>query len=399
MQNKIEAVAKGIDSLQNLFIGMLVALIASILLITNEVDTIKHAQVMDQGANNVISIKADESINPANNGKLIFTSGMAMSMNSVKDNLFNVSTQGLRLWRIVQMYQWNEKEESSSSSSSSKKTYYTKEWLNKYISSTDTSHKNPIMPIIGDIINADTVSLGNFTLSYDLIAQIQNWQRISVSDANVPTQYNGKMKVVGDTLYLGKDPNTPEIGDIKISFQYVDATLISVVAKQNGDILEPFGIDDNTIAIIESGIHTVEDLFQSDKKMSTFSSWNFRIGGFAFMFVAAFILQTSLINLLNKIAGTNTLRNLNSKKVTILLGSIMSLLAMAFGWVIAYVPFVKYIILVLFLIGFGKVSYKIFKKLTSSKSIFAKIILVIITLIILIIILVILTFIYLTRAG
>lgn len=394
MQNKVESIAKGFGSLQNLLIGIFLIFMGGLLLTTNEIDTINHKRVMAQGADDVISVNANEPINPKNNGKLIHASGVARTMDSVTDDMFHVSTRGMRLWRIVQMYQWQEKDDPGSSSN---RKHYVKDWSNELISSTDTAHENPIMPIIGNIFDAQNVTLGEFTLSYDLISQIQNWQSLLASDVNIPEQYKGKMKVAGDTLYLGDNPDRPVIGDLKISFQYVDSTLISIVAKQNGNNLEPFGIGEDTIAIVEIGNRTANDLFQSDSRMSIFSSWNFRIGGFIFMFFAAFLLQSSFVDLLNRISGTNALSNLGSKKIAIILGFLMSFIAMALGWLIAYVPFVKYIILILFLIGFLKISYKIFKKLTNSKSIFAKIILVIVTLIILLIILVILAFIYLTR--
>ena len=36
-------------------------------------------------------------------------------------------------------------------------------------------------------------------------------------------------------IYLGKDPNNPQIGDIKVNFQAVNPTQITIAAQQKGD--------------------------------------------------------------------------------------------------------------------------------------------------------------------
>src|SRR5690606_27640367 len=65
------------------------------------------------------------------------------------------------------------------------------------------------------------------------------------AEAEQPAETGGSLaggfKRVGDTLYKGGDPNSPQVGDVRVSFEYTPPSAdASFLAQQAGNKLQPF---------------------------------------------------------------------------------------------------------------------------------------------------------------
>src|SRR5512135_619445 len=88
-------------------IGVILFIASFVILFWNEGRAVHTAQSLSTGEKAVISISSD-TVDHANEGKLVHVGGLATTDQTVKDPRFDVSAQALRLRRNVQMFQWKE---------------------------------------------------------------------------------------------------------------------------------------------------------------------------------------------------------------------------------------------------------------------------------------------------
>ena len=128
-------------SIGGIFVGLLIAVIALVVLFFNEGRAVKRHKALKEGAREVISVAAG-SVDPANEGRLVHLSGLATTQETLSDPEFGISVRAIHLDRSVEMYQWLE----SSSSTTEKKvggstettvTYtYTRGWSDRLVDSS-----------------------------------------------------------------------------------------------------------------------------------------------------------------------------------------------------------------------------------------------------------------------
>jgi len=171
--------------------GMLFTLLAFIIIFFNELDSINQYKILDQGAGEVISIDAD-IVNPSNDGKLVHLTGIAESEKMINDNLLKLSVEAIKLRRIVEMYQWNEKKINDNKKESKNKLSndYEKKWSKNLINSKDfnitNGHENPKSMILDNReFIAKDVKIGEFRLSNYLVNKIRGYQKLPYNDSSI----------------------------------------------------------------------------------------------------------------------------------------------------------------------------------------------------------------------
>lgn len=71
-----------------------------------------------------------------------------------------------------------------------------------------------------------------------------------------------RFHIIGNTIYVGKDPQNPKVGDLKITFVTVKPEITSIVGQQNGDeVGEYVTSNGREIALLEKGTRTAEQMF------------------------------------------------------------------------------------------------------------------------------------------
>lgn len=142
--------------------------------------------------------------------------------------------------------------------------------------------------------------------------------------------------------------------------------------------------------LIPNEVHII-----NEAEVDSFAKWYMRFGGFVFMLVTAMVMQTQLINIVKKVPSLSTFVTRDPQYITLILGVLLTIAAILLGWIIAYTPFIGYIVAGLFVLGY----LSIVRKLSRSKSLIEKIFFILMTLIILLIMISIVAFLYLTRPG
>ena len=275
------------------------------------------------------------------------------------------------------MYQWQESsktetEEHYGGGATETTTYnYSKEWSANPIDSgnfeVSNGHYNPGMPISGKEIEAQPVTLGQFTLSEYFVGQMDDYQPLQMPDeeqAQVLEKLSAlrkgkKNQTYGDYFYVSENPHAPQIGDLRIQFKIVPPAIISVVAKQAGSRLdtyttEPdfslefydFPIVNNNIRLFEYGDVTADAMFIHAKQENVFWTWIFRLVGFVMMFVGLSMIFGVLRILAAVIPFLGQIVGVFSSLITFVIATILSLITIAIAWLF-YRPLLSVILFVI----------------------------------------------------
>ena len=233
-----------------------------------------------------ISVNADKP-DSQNDGKLIYMTGGLAGVENLTDTGFGVAVDALRLRRRVSMYQWQQgslQSQSSYGTEDSKgntttylktRTYnYSKSWLEKLVDSRsfyNAGHDNPATKEVPDrAVDATKITLGGFTVTAELVKQIDNFQTVPVSDKNLATlaeQIRARAKLFDGGIYVGTNADQPAIGDLKVKFEFAPPATVSVIAQQNGNNLSSFTVaKSGSIAQLRVGTFSVQEMTQQFAK-------------------------------------------------------------------------------------------------------------------------------------
>ncbi|MCC9603901.1 TMEM43 family protein [Stieleria sp. JC731] len=233
-------------AIKGIFFGGLLTVVSVPLLFWNEGRAVHTAKGLKEGASVVVDIQP-ENVDSANEGKFVHTTGETTTSDVLKDDEFNVSFNGIRLTRNVEMYQWKENRETSREKKlgggTRKITEYTYEkgWYPGLIDSKnfdEPQHKNPTQsPFSTREQQADNVQLGKFRLPDSLIDKISDEEYIELKESNIPVGYEGRATIVREgndevsqmylsqTAVTSKEKSQPanEASDSKTSEEAVSA--------------------------------------------------------------------------------------------------------------------------------------------------------------------------------
>jgi len=336
--------------------GFVLFVLAFPLLFWNEGRAVERQKTLEEGSGSVVSVAAD-SIDPANDGKLVHASGTASTVTTLTDSVFGVSASALKLKRTVEMYQW---QESSTSETKDKigggqetvTTYsYATDWSSTVVNSANfkepTGHQNPgAMAYESEEFVADPVVLGAFTLSPSLVSMIGGYQSLALpSDTPVPAALKYKAKLQGNGFYVGANPSAPQVGDLRVTFELTPFADVSVIAQQTGDTFVPYQAESGgTIQLLQTGIRTADEMIEAAEESNKVMTWVLRLVGLLLMF---FGLTTVLRPLSVGADVLPVLGNLVGAGVGIisfLIAAALSLTTIAIAWVF-FRPVVGFIIL------------------------------------------------------
>lgn len=325
--------------------GLIFILIATLLLFYNERRAVDAEKVISIAKKELIEVSSS-TIDQNNEGKLIVTSGQINLLNDmVYDSEFNVSMKTGKLTRVVEMYQWTE--DCKDDSNGTEVCTYTKKWSSEIINDNgfETGYNNPdTMPYESKTFIMDNVKLGAFRLNYNLLHQLSTKAKYKDLSETVANSKNLNIKDGAYTTYK----ETPEIGDIRISFLYNDAKDITIMGVQRADSFEEFKTDkhDYTILALEEKILNGNEFTEILSSQNKTITWIFRLVGTIFMIVGvASVLSiikylSSFIPFLGKFAMNAV------GLISILVGLSLSLVIIAISW-FAVRPVLSIILLII----------------------------------------------------
>ncbi len=158
--------------------------------------------------------------------------------------------------------------------------------------------------------------------------------QVSGYQANmIPTPQNN-VHIQHNTIYLGVNQSTPQIGDIRIEFAKTPPTNISLVAQINGNTFTRFvASNGNQISFLSSQQESREVLFQGARNSNTLMSWLVRFGGIVLVIIGFKLVFGPLVLVANLIPLVGGIIEAGAGLIATLLGLSWSFLIIAIAWV------------------------------------------------------------------
>ena len=321
------------ESFKGILGGFVFVLIGIILLWWNEGNNVKNLKTTAEMDKNVVDVSSDK-VNPSNEGKLIATSGKLINEEELTDSTFNVKVTTPIMKRIVEVYQWEEESETDEDNVT---TYtYKKTWSDELIDSSDfheSGHNNPKQkPYKNESFTSSNVKVGAFTLSSNQVEMLST--NANYNNFDEATASKSKLKTSNNYLTTSEDLNSPQIGDVRVSFVYNNSTEISVLAVQQGNTFVNFvSKAGKSVNRVMDGTHSGAEMINVIKSEDKFIKWLLRIVGTLLIIggIAAILKPisaiTSFVPILGSIVGTAV------GLVSLIVGLAISLVIIAIAWI------------------------------------------------------------------
>ncbi len=320
------------------FLGGIVLLIIGIFTLwTNEGRTVKEQNAINEALKGYTDVSS-EKINSKYEGKIIATTGKIDLSNSqeLRDSKFGISVNAVKLKRVVEMYQWNE---SCKTDENDKETCtYEKEWTDDLIDSsefTKAGHENPSsMKIEGDEYVASDVKVGAFNLPERLIEKISynkkyGTEKLEEQYKNTVEGYKINEKYITNSV----DVNEPQVGDLRISYEYATDGEVSMIGVQSGDTLKAYTAKKgNNIFEIRRGSYTGKEILVSKSEANKNIKWFLRILGTVLVIGGIASLFNPLQRFTDRIPVVGSIVNFSTGLFSGVVGFALSLIVIAIAW-------------------------------------------------------------------
>ena len=332
------------------------------LLFNNEGDYLNTAQALDELQPLVQHVENTATPDAALEGKPVHLSGTATTEDVLTDDTYGVQAQGIMLRRNVQYVQWVEKK-TKRTGSDTKPTFMTEAeykrsrddewiysynltWVNNPINSA-TFHNERYRNANYTHYKADTielwaknVQLGNYKLTDNQIRRIAADGK-RVPPQQVPEALHKHAMLHGEYLFIGHapegssyyplDPQAPSVGDVRISWRQTSPQRpVSLVAIQKGNRCEPYTATNGAVIdLFYTDTLGITQCFDKARSTNTVNLWMVRMGGWL-MFWGAFACM--LRPLAGMVPVCRKLAEAGAEVISLLLGTICSLLTISVSW-------------------------------------------------------------------
>lgn len=353
------------QSITGVLIGIVLIAGSIILLFWNEGRAIVTARSLTEGGKAVVDV-APQPIDPANDGKLIHVSGDAKTTAPLADREFGVSTKALRLVRTAEMYQWqedrHEETQKSLGGSEQKVTTYTykKVWSDRPINSQNfrhpEDHANPQKKFGRLNVTARDATLGAFQLGAPLLDLLPTNAALQLDrEAADPLKPNmPNVQVVDGKIFIAANPDSPQIGDYRISYAYAAVGPVSAIGRQAGATIAQYQTRaGDRLLLAVNGQQSATDMFKQAEEENRIFTWVIRLCGVLAMWLGAYLMLRPLVVVADVVPLIGSVLGAGAGLVAMAFTAIVAAAVIALAW-LWYRPLVGASVLVMGLvIGFA----------------------------------------------
>ena len=290
------------NSLIGILVGLGMIFGGIYLLFWNEKNSLNVQQSLAEVEKN-LSIVDSNTINPQYEQKPIYLTGTANTEDNLEDKLLNIEVNAINLSRHVEMYQWQEEKVTDSEKQVTHYNYqqvWSSNPINSQAFKEQQNHSNPSqMPISDESQYAKKVNVGEFVLSQELIEKIGNPEPIQINDNNLVSLSKVtslKPQIINNQIYMGNQPNQPEIGDLRISVSAIYPQKVSIIGMQSHDGIIPYVSSmGESILILSNGEHSAKQMILEEMSNNALMSWIIRIGSLLLLCFGFYLILNPLV--------------------------------------------------------------------------------------------------------
>ena len=352
--------------------GILLFIAGTVLLWWNEGRAVKTTKMLNEAEKAYVEMENPSKIDATLDGELVCATAVATTQDSLIDARFGFGATAISLERAVEYYQWVEHAESKSEDKLGGKqvtttTYtYTKEWVSSPVPSQDFKdpdyqNKNSVLTIVDSQTQwAQNVSFGAYKLNESLIHCISSREPVALAiDENIlkgidegisRIQKKDSLSYVhqdGNMLYIGRVPSSPEVGDVRITWEKVVPAKVTIISQVNGDTFKPFKAKNGkTFQTLVMGKKDASEIFESEHSSNKMLLWVFRILGILLVITGLKGIFNFLETILKVVPFLANILGWGVGLVCTVVGLVWSLIVIALAWV-TYRPVLGISLLVL----------------------------------------------------
>lgn len=370
------------QSFKSIATGFTLFLGATAMLWWNEGNSVKTADMLEEAQGVCVVMENPSKKGASLEGQLVCGTAMAVTEDLLTDKDFGLSVNAISMKRKVEYYQWHETktEETKEKSDGSEKkivTYdYRRDWSSTPIGSSKfKQHYGHVNVVLAEFEDgeqwAEHVSFGAYSLNNSLIHSINTYEplRPDLSDdvlrqldktiqASYERHYTKKeglnsndlnyVHVSDNQLYLGLEPGSPTVGDVRIKFERVAPSHeVTVVAVVNGDGFGPFKAKNGyMLEKLVMGKKDMDQFFEDEQETNTFNTWAYRILGIIMVIGALKLIFGFVVTLTKIVPFLSTIVGWGVGVICTVLGVVWSLIVIAIAWLF-YRPIVGIALLVI----------------------------------------------------
>ncbi|MCR5326252.1 MAG: TMEM43 family protein [Bacteroidales bacterium] len=348
------------NALQGVGAGFIMLIAGTILLFWNEGRTVKTTRMLKEAQGVCVELGDIEQVNSEMNGKMVHASGFANTMDVLTDDQFDMSIIGVKLIRNAEYYQWVEhtKTETKDKVGGGQETIttytYSKEWVSSPVNSSsfeDPSYRgidNDILLNVEDKTwQAENVQFGAYTFPEGLISQMNNSKPMNVELKEEVVEYYEKefhrtysvsetdtfLHPNGNVLYIGLNPNSARVGDVRVTYEMVLPGDVSILAKVNGNTFDKYTAKNGySLMTLEDGTVGMDEMFANEHAANKTTAWILRLIGILLIFFGFKNIFNIITQLLKVLPFLGNIANLGVNLVAGVLAFAWSLIVIAIAW-------------------------------------------------------------------
>ncbi len=359
--------------------GFILFCLATAFLWWNEGRAIKTEKMLDEAGSAYVEMENPSKRDASLEGELICGTAIATTEDSLSDAQFGIGAKAIALRRTVEYYQWVEHSESKSEDKLGGKeerttTYtYSKEWTKRPVESADFKDpayqkKNFVLTTVNETEQyAENVSWGAYKLNESLIRSISSHENLNQpisedllkqlnKDAKTAYErfYGAKSLPVdtakqqpadsvmtdmeyihqnGNVLYYGRVPGSPEVGDVRVTFEIVTPAKVTVMAVVDGDTFKPYRAKNGKrFQTLVMGKKSGDEIIEYQKDTNNALLWMFRIVGILLVIASLKGIFGFLETILKVVPFVANIFGWGVGLVCTIVGVVWSLIIIAIAW-------------------------------------------------------------------
>lgn len=285
--------------------GIILFIAATVLLWWNEGRAVKTTKMLNEAQGAYVEMENPSKIDPALDGELVHATAVATTQDSLVDARFGFGATAISLQRSVEYYQWVEHAESKSEDKLGGKevtttTYtYTKEWVSSPVQSSEFKdpeyqNKNMVLTTVDPQTQwAENVTFGAYKLNESLSHCISSREPVQLAiDESILKDLNDGISRIqkkdslnyvhqdANVLYIGRVPASPEVGDVRITWEKVVPAKVTIISQVDGDTFKAYKAKNGkTFQTLVMGKKDASEIFESEHSANKLLLWVLRILG------------------------------------------------------------------------------------------------------------------------
>lgn len=358
--------------------GLLMFIIGTCLLWWNEGRTVRTAKAIGDAASHVESVADVSKIDASLNGKLIHASAFADTKDTLTDDMFGVRELAIRLDRKVEYYQWVEnaqtrEREKIGGGEETITTYtYEQKWVDKPVNSAE--FKDPQYQSANKVLSeveernemAQHVTFGAYTLPESLVGSISGSEPVEVRMTEeqrftwderlhmLRPKVNTETSLVhtsANTVYLGLSPNSPQVGDVRVTFTKVPPADISLIAQVDGSTFKAYRAKNGqSFSRVQMGTVSADEMILQARSENNMLTWVLRLVGVLLIVIGLKGMFGLLPMLFKVLPFLGSIVDAGVGLVSWILGLAWSFIIIAIAWLV-FRPIIGISLLVLAIAG------------------------------------------------